>query len=243
MKELIKITKQVIGESEINAVDGRELHEFLENKYQFSNWIQDRIIQYNFIEGVDFVKLKKFLKSDSKARMEYILSIDMSKELCMVERNQKGKEARLYFIECERKLKEKQNYNSENSDPVIALLEASLAIRTKQLELETKQDETDKRLVVVEKHLAKKAEIQDVLPDVKVKTMRSKLNEVIRSYVARRPSSGFSDTWNVLFSEFYYRNRVNLKVRANNANVTTLDYAESAGFMGDLLALALELFC
>ena len=105
MNEIIKIEQKRIGENEINSVDARELHAFLESGRQFGNWITERIKQYDFTEGVDFIKFNDFVKSDSRARTEYIVSIDMAKELSMVERNEKGKEARKYFIECEKALK------------------------------------------------------------------------------------------------------------------------------------------
>lgn len=91
-------------------MNARELHEFLESKYQFSNWITDRINQYGFSEGVDFVAIKNSLYSPP--RREYHLSIDMAKELAMVERNDKGRLARTYFIECERRMKDAEGDNA-----------------------------------------------------------------------------------------------------------------------------------
>lgn len=92
------------GDASIETVSGRRLHVFLENGDAFSNWIADRIRQYDFIEGVDFLT---YLENAKKGRpsKEYAISLDMAKELSMVERNAKGKEARRYFIECERRAK------------------------------------------------------------------------------------------------------------------------------------------
>lgn len=105
MNELIKITKESIGSEEVNAVDARELHAFLGSKQQFGNWIINRIKQYGFIQGVDFTSFKKIIKREigSTTMIEYIVSLDMAKELSMVERNAKGKQARQYFIEMQRK--------------------------------------------------------------------------------------------------------------------------------------------
>jgi phage anti-repressor protein len=85
-------------------VNARELHGFLGSNKQFSNWITDRIKKYGFTENVDFVtaNLKSLANQTLK---EYHISIDMAKELSMVERNDQGKQARQYFIECEKKLK------------------------------------------------------------------------------------------------------------------------------------------
>ena len=92
---------QPIG-AEINSADARELHSFLNSERQYANWIQDRITQYGFIENQDFVI--KITYTGRRPRKEYFVTLDMAKELCMVENNDKGKEARRYFIKCEKEL-------------------------------------------------------------------------------------------------------------------------------------------
>ncbi len=104
---LLKITTIAIATeaAAVPTVNARELHAFLENGDAFANWVKDRIRQYDFVDGRDFTT---FLENGKKGRpsTEYALTLDMAKELAMVERNEKGKQARLYFIECERRLKE-----------------------------------------------------------------------------------------------------------------------------------------
>ena len=113
MKELIKLTQQTINNQKIRAVNARELHKFLEVKRQFSDWIKNRISQYDFEENKDFICISQ--KNETQrvdgqlgisVSTEYYISLDMAKELAMVERNEKGKQARQYFTECERKLLE-----------------------------------------------------------------------------------------------------------------------------------------
>jgi len=111
MKELIPVRQQSIGQQEIKTVNARELHSFLEVKKDFSDWIKDRINKYGFTENQDYV-CSPVLGSEGrggKNRIDYHLTIDMAKELSMVERNEKGKEARLYFLECERVANQPQN--------------------------------------------------------------------------------------------------------------------------------------
>lgn len=87
------------------AVNARDLHSFLESKQDFSTWIKNRIEQYGFIENQDYQILAPQNYGASwggNNKVEYALSIDMAKELSMVERSQKGKEARSYFIRCEK---------------------------------------------------------------------------------------------------------------------------------------------
>lgn len=88
------------------SVNARDLHAFLEVGKDFSTWIKDRIQQFGFIDGQDYSPISGN-RSDGlpgKARAEYALSIDMAKELSMVERTEKGKQARQYFIACEKAL-------------------------------------------------------------------------------------------------------------------------------------------
>jgi len=90
------------------VVNAREMHSFLESRQDFSNWIQNRIERYNFLEGEDFSII--LLKSTGgRPAKEYILTIEMAKELAMVENNDRGRQVRRYFIECERRLKASRN--------------------------------------------------------------------------------------------------------------------------------------
>ena len=117
---------QPIG-AEINSADARELHSFLNSERQYANWIQDRITQYGFIENQDFVI--KITYTGRRPRKEYFVTLDMAKELCMVENNDKGKEARQYFIKCEKEL---QAIKFEAYVNKIAELDAVLIDKTKR---------------------------------------------------------------------------------------------------------------
>lgn len=93
MDELIKITEHD-GKRAVNA---RELHQFLENKRQFANWIEQRIEQNGFVENQDYCSFNKIVKRETGATTckEYALSLDMAKELSMVENNEKEWQAKL----------------------------------------------------------------------------------------------------------------------------------------------------
>lgn len=92
-------------------VDARELHIFLGSKRDFSNWINQRIKKYGFEEGIDYTSYNKIVEREKGAtrRIEYTLTLNMAKELAMVENNAKGREARLYFIKAEEALQELKN--------------------------------------------------------------------------------------------------------------------------------------
>lgn len=70
---------------QVNEVNARELHDFLGSKQEFANWIKNRIEQYGFVEGQDFT-VDKFINGRA-TQIDYHLTIDMAKELAMVERN------------------------------------------------------------------------------------------------------------------------------------------------------------
>lgn len=101
MNELIKIDQSEISGEEVQTVNARDLHEFLEVQTRFNDWIVSRIRQFGFEAESDFITLTENLVSGGK-QTNYHISIDMAKELSMVERNAKGKEARTYFINCEK---------------------------------------------------------------------------------------------------------------------------------------------
>lgn len=88
----------LINPNSEGMVCARKLHEFLEVKTRFNDWFNRRIEEYGFTQGTDFILLKN--EYNDIERLD--LSISCAKELCMVERNDRGKEARLYFIECEK---------------------------------------------------------------------------------------------------------------------------------------------
>ena len=118
MEKIVNVWKTEKGNQAVNA---RDLYNFLENKSGFSHWIRDRISQQGFIENVDYYKLNYDQTGNSlifspgldnptnnsipSNKVEYVITINMAKELAMVERNEKGRQARRYFIECEEKFK------------------------------------------------------------------------------------------------------------------------------------------
>ena len=106
MTDLIKIEER----EGIQTVNARELHNFLEAGTKFADWIKNRIERYGFEESQDYVHVseKKETSTGATISKEYYLSIDMAKELSMVENNSKGKEARQYFISVEKEARRKQ---------------------------------------------------------------------------------------------------------------------------------------
>lgn len=91
------------GNPERPTVSGRELHEFLQVKTAYKDWFP-RMVEYGFTEGKDFNPLKIERVQDEGGRKvtrtvdDHQLTIPMAKELCMLQRNERGKLARKYFL-------------------------------------------------------------------------------------------------------------------------------------------------
>ncbi|MBU2842583.1 antA/AntB antirepressor family protein [Acidithiobacillus thiooxidans] len=114
-KPLIITGRSEIQGRSVETCNARDLHAFLGIRRDFAHWIRDHIRQFGFIEGQDFVTFSPldefdFIKLGNQSgrggdrrSKEYALTLNMARELCMLSRTPKGKQARLYFIECERR--------------------------------------------------------------------------------------------------------------------------------------------
>lgn len=113
MNALITLTPLTIQNTNQQGVDARLLHTRLGVRRQFGNWISERIEKYGFVENVDFVVFNNSVKNSDFPNLgenpkggrptnEYVLTLDMAKELCMVQNNEAGRKTRRYFIEVEK---------------------------------------------------------------------------------------------------------------------------------------------
>jgi phage anti-repressor protein len=101
---LIPVMENKDGE---NLVDGRNLYKFLEVKDNYTTWIKEKLEKYKFVKDVDFTSFLEKSKKPKGGRPtgEYILTLDTAKEISMVQNNEKGKQARRYFIDVEKRHK------------------------------------------------------------------------------------------------------------------------------------------
>ncbi|MBZ1529415.1 phage antirepressor KilAC domain-containing protein [Leuconostoc mesenteroides] len=125
MEEIIKINQNEQGEARVNA---RDLHDALNVKARFNDWIT-RMIEYGFTEGIDFYSFLSKTQNGGRPSVEYNLTISMAKEVAMLQRNEKGKEVRNYFIQVEDRYKKLAN------DPSYQM---ALGLKASQLLLEQK---------------------------------------------------------------------------------------------------------
>lgn len=100
MNELINVT---LNENQEPVVSGRQLHQVLGVKTPYSMWF-DRMVEYGFTENQDFL-LNNFVKQTGRGghnKIDHVLKLDMAKEIAMIQRTDKGKEVRQYFIQVEK---------------------------------------------------------------------------------------------------------------------------------------------
>ncbi|ROX83707.1 oxidoreductase [Enterococcus durans] len=101
MKELIKVTT---NENNEQLVSGRELHEFLEVNTPYKKWF-DRMSDYGFVENIDFLVTDIFVPNSNGGKqyqIDHAMKLDMAKEISMIQRTEKGKQARQYFLQVEK---------------------------------------------------------------------------------------------------------------------------------------------
>ena len=103
-KELVQVYETDKGEKVVN---GRELHSVLQSKQDFSTWVKKRLNECDAEENKDFVRFHEKMEANNATMIEYIIKLDTAKEMAMLERNEKGKQVRRYFIQVEKKYKER----------------------------------------------------------------------------------------------------------------------------------------
>lgn len=126
MNELIKIETRELAGAAVQTCNARDLHQYLGVGKVFAAWIQERIERYGFEQGKDYEVFSDSGNNPQGGRptKEYAITIDTAKELAMVENNEKGRQVRRYFIECERRAKA-----ASTMDPMTVLADPA-AMRT-----------------------------------------------------------------------------------------------------------------
>ncbi|MGT5553036.1 antA/AntB antirepressor family protein [Escherichia coli] len=147
--QLIPVFNGTIANETALLCNARDLHAFLGVKKVFAAWITNRISEYKFIENQDYILLSNLGKQTSGRgghnRKDYHLTLDTAKEMAMVERNEKGRQIRRYFIECEKKLRSMQPAQQFTDEEIILLCYM-------QVQMENAQD-ICKRLYPIMKEL------------------------------------------------------------------------------------------
>nr|DAN32189.1 MAG TPA: antirepressor protein [Caudoviricetes sp.] len=123
MEGLIKVE---INENQEPVISGRALHEFLEVKTSYKDWFP-RMVEYGFTEGIDFCSILSE-STGGRPATDHAIKLDMAKEIAMIQRTEKGKQARQYFIQIEK------DYNSPEKIMARALQIAEKELSNLRLE-------------------------------------------------------------------------------------------------------------
>ena len=206
MENLIEIK---VNENQEPIISGRELHEFLEVGSNYTTWV-NRMIEYGFTENIDYTEVwsdsqngnaVEYLGTPQKMSangyfIDHALKLDMAKELSMIQRNERGKQARQYFIQVEK------DWNSPDKIMARALIVANKTIESKNLVIkkQTKQIEENKPKVIFadavtasEKSILV-GELAKILKQNGVDTGEKRLFEWLRkhNYLIRRKGSDYN---------------------------------------------------
>lgn len=238
MNEIIKITEHE-GRKAVNA---RELHYFLESKQDFSTWIKGRIKKYELIENEDYASFHKIVEqvSGGKNQIEYALTLDAAKELSMVEGNAKGKQARKYFIECEKELKSSIKILSP-AEQLLESVKLTIAHEKQIAELKQRQETVESKLNgILELQAANDNELR-MLPvsteEVPVMYVKDKVRMMVNRYSAKMylPQQ---QIWDELYSALYYKYHVSIKAyNKTKVSESWIDVAVRTGHIDKLYAI------
>ncbi len=141
-------------------VDARKLHAFFGVGRDFSTWISGRIKNYEFVEGKDFMATspeRGTFGGKGPVSTTYLLTLPMAKELSMLERSELGRQARLYFIECERRLLDKMDSGFKLPTTFVEALR-DLADRTEEAERLALEVREGRERVIVAREAARQSE-------------------------------------------------------------------------------------
>lgn len=133
-KVFLKVAGSFIGTERVQTIDARTLWKWLGVKSKFSDWIKSRIYDGQFVENKDFVSVSEKKVTDRINNLvtdavEYHVTLDMAKHLAMLERNDKGRMAREYFIKCEKELFEVKDKISKSKHQISSLENEPLTLQ------------------------------------------------------------------------------------------------------------------
>lgn len=157
--DLVPVYETSTGEK---VVYGTELHKVLGVRSKYRDWIRNRINDCDAVEHEDY-EPAKILAPSGQNKNEHIIKLDTAKEMAMLERNEKGKQVRRYFIQVEKKYKEARDAVTEFNERVLEIL----------------QNQSE-RIEGLEKHLRKNGISDDirVLPDKDIRARTKRLNKM-----------------------------------------------------------------
>ena len=187
MNQLINITQ---NENNDQVVSGRELHEFLEVGTRYSIWF-DRMVEYGFTENTDYLAIVQKRTTAQGNQTEYIdhaLKLDMAKEISMIQRTAKGKEARQYFIQVEKEYKQQQQVPLTLDQQIAAIATGYGSVKEELVEVKDQVADLTNRFG---------------LPSNKAKVLQKKVATKVYMFTGGKASNAHKKIGSKVFREFY----------------------------------------
>jgi anti-repressor protein len=223
MNELIRIDTTEQGSLVVSA---RLLYAFLEPKTRFDLWI-DRMVSYGFTEGQDYAVTFIFEpnpKGGKQRIKDYALTIDTAKEISMLQRTAKGKQARQYFIDCEKAL-----YSLIDGEPNQLIVAQAQRIDKLERQL-SRVVEAQKQAAMTLLDLPRSSE---PLP---LETTRMKVKRIVNAY-CRATGENQQKIWRLVYQRLYYLYRIRIRSHKRSERESWLDVADRKGYMEKIYAI------
>jgi len=239
MDQLITIQQQD-GHSVVSA---RDLHQSLGIKSRFADWIKNRIKRYGFAKEQDYTAVSKILENGGR-EIDYALTLDMAKELAMVEGNEPGKRLRQYFIAAEKQLR--QLAQPTALPETVSVIPAEMMLQQSQLLLTQAQQITEQS----QKLAQLEADVKLIMAGQKPprpampreQTSRQQINELINAY-CHRHGIAQPEAWGWLYDRLFTLYRVTIKAYGRKPGDSLLEVAERFGHLDKLYGIIMsELF-
>ncbi|WP_128547180.1 antA/AntB antirepressor family protein [Larkinella soli] len=224
------------------VVSARTLHGFLQIRSKFADWMKNRIEKYDLIEGQDFVVISKILEK-GRPELDYALTLEAAKELAMVEGNEKGKQARRYFIECEKQLQQTVPAPEAVAGGSAELMLQQAALLVNHAQQLTEQSGRLAKLETLVTHLITGGRYSQPAPVAPPQpSSREEINKLINDYCGERDIPQH-EAWNWLYDRLYQLYRVNIRGYRRQPGVSLLEVAERHGHLEKLYGIIMsELF-
>lgn len=190
MNQLINITQ---NENNDQVVSGRELHGFLEVGTKYTQWFED-MVKYGFVENTDFVTLSELSEKKEGSRLvkrsiiNHALKLDMAKEISMIQRTAKGKEARQYFIQVEKEYKQQQQVPLTLDQQIAAIATGYGSVKEELVEVKDQVADLTNRFG---------------LPSNKAKVLQKKVASKVYMFTGGKASNAHKKIGSKVFREFY----------------------------------------
>lgn len=229
MKELIKITEN----NGRQAVSARELYNFLEIKRDFTSWCK-QMVEYGFEQDKDFTPILG-KSSGGRPSVDYALTIDTAKHWSMMQRNERGMQARQYFIEVE-----KRANGTINSELDLIIRSANI-LREQELRLSKVEEKVDRLIGVHEEAERDLYELPISDEEIPEMSLRDQIRMLVNKY-CKVSNLGQHQVWDKVYTTLYYSYHIPLRSYKMRKGESLLDVAERVGCLDKIHVIVSGLF-